>query len=91
MPTKCYRFVTVLYFFCYFYDFLFPAAPLSTRKAAQKDQLTVLRQDSYLCANNNLSPAKIKRRTKVEYFFYVFLRCAKPPVSPPNLMQAAFI
>lgn len=69
MPTKCYHFVTVLYFFCYFYDFLFSAAPLSARKAAQKDQLTVLRQDSYLCANDNLSPAKIKRRTKVEYFF----------------------
>ena len=69
MPNKCYRFVTVLYFFCYFCDFLVSPAPFSARKASQKDQLTVLRQDGYLCANGNFSPAKIKGRTNVEYFF----------------------
>lgn len=38
MPNKCYRFVTVLYFFYDFCDFYFPLFLFPAHKVAQKDR-----------------------------------------------------
>lgn len=38
MTTKCYRFVTVVYFFRYFCNFSISSVPFPVNKIAQKDR-----------------------------------------------------